>query len=88
MYKESLKKDRYKVGSLFAGIGGTCKGFIDADFDVKWAIEFDKSACMTYRENFSHRLIEGDIHDVDPSKLPEIDIIASGFPCQAFSIAG
>lgn len=75
------------VGSLFAGIGGICLGFKNAGFDLLWANEIDKKACITYRENFSHMLIEDDMQNIDPSFLPKVDILTGGFPCQAFSIA-
>jgi len=78
----------YKIGSLFAGIGGICKAFKEVGSDLVWANEFDKNACKTYKANFQHSLIEGDIHNIDPKGLEEVDIITSGFPCQAFSIAG
>ena len=77
-------------GSLFAGIGGVCRGFANAGFEPLWANEWDKRACETYRHNFSHKLVEGDIHAIsDPLKqLGKVDVITSGFPCQAFSVAG
>lgn len=77
-------------GSLFAGIGGVCRGFANADFKPCWANEWDKRACETYRNNFKHKIVEGDIHDIsDPLKqLGYVDVVTSGFPCQAFSVAG
>lgn len=78
----------HKVGSLFAGVGGVCLGFKQAGFQVSWANEWDKNACITYRKNFNHKLIEGDIHDINPAEQEKVDVISSGFPCQAFSIAG
>lgn len=81
---------KYTAGSLFAGIGGVCLGFEKAGFNVKWANEIDKHACKTYRSNFpNNNLYEKDIHDIkNPKELGYVDVITSGFPCQAFSIAG
>lgn len=60
---------KFKVGSLFAGVGGVCLGFQQAAYDNKgyeiaWANEIDEYACETYRTNFKHTLIEGDIRYV------------------------
>lgn len=77
------------VGSLFSGIGGIDIAFRQAGFEIKWAIEKDAACCRTYRNNFANtELLECDIHDVDPELLPKVDVIAAGFPCQSFSVAG
>ncbi|WP_241735255.1 DNA cytosine methyltransferase [Cyanobacterium stanieri] len=77
------------VGSLFAGIGGICTGFTKAGYKIKWANEYDKKACETYRYNYQHQLYEQDINTVNsPQEWGYVDVITSGFPCQAFSVAG
>lgn len=58
---------KYTVASMFAGIGGICKGFMTAThqgngYELKWANEIDEYACETYRTNYNHVLLEGDIN--------------------------
>jgi DNA (cytosine-5)-methyltransferase 1 len=78
----------YNIGSLFAGVGGVCLGFKNANnnskkFNLVWANEIDEYACNTYRENFEHSLIEGDIRKVlKPSIIDkEIDKIHKEMLC-------
>ena len=81
--------EQLTIGSMFAGIGGICTAFKQAGYDVAWANEFDANACKTYRHNFTDiHLIEGDVCEVDATLDLSVDVITSGFPCQAFSVAG
>ena len=82
----------YSVGSLFAGIGGICIGFHQAGFKINWANEYDQKACETYRHNINVidpdvKLFEKDILEFTPPS-DKIDVLAGGFPCQPFSLAG
>lgn len=88
MKSENNNSSKYTVGSLYAGIGGICLGFIKAGADILWANENDKYACITYRKNFNHILYEKDIWRLSPRNLKNVDILTAGFPCQPFSLAG
>lgn len=77
-----------KVVSLFSGIGGLDKGFLDTGYDVIWANDFDKYAVQTYSANFNHEIVLGDINKIEFEDIPDCDVLIGGFPCQAFSMMG
>ena len=77
-----------RVVSLFSGIGGLDKGFIDAGYDVIWANDFDKYAVKTYSANFESQIVLGDINKIPLENIPDCDVLIGGFPCQAFSMMG
>ncbi|MGL5068111.1 MAG: DNA (cytosine-5-)-methyltransferase [Sarcina sp.] len=74
-------KRTYSVGSLFAGVGGICLGFKNAKFNmssynIEWANEMDEYACETYRNNFEHNLIQGDLEKLVNPEIIDEDILA------------
>lgn len=77
-----------KAVSLFSGCGGLDLGFRWAGFDIVWAIDCDKDACMTYEKNLGGRILCEDISAVDFDDVPDCDIMIGGPPCQAFSLIG
>ena len=63
-----------------------------AGFQVRFAVEKDKSAANTYRYNHPNTLVlEDDIHNINPRDylLPNehVSIVFGGPPCQGFSLS-
>lgn len=77
---------------LFAGIGGFRLGLQAVGGECVFSSERDKFARRTYREFFGEhsdeRFNNEDINKIDPGDIPDHDLLAAGFPCQPFSVAG
>lgn len=72
---------------LFAGIGGLRIGLEAAGGTCRLSCEWDKYCQRTYKAWFGETP-QGDIRKIDPADIPDHDVLAGGFPCQPFSIAG
>lgn len=74
---------------LFAGIGGVKLGLENAGFKVVFSNDIDTYCKQTFDINFKDKLVLGDISKIPSEKLPvNYDLLAAGFPCQPFSMAG
>jgi DNA (cytosine-5)-methyltransferase 1 len=98
------QRGHYNLVDLFSGCGGLSLGFDRAGFRCVSAVEIDKDARQSHKENFARRLPEGqyanyeDIVATSPTEAvqhlqplaPErcVDIVVGGPPCQAFSRLG
>lgn len=84
-----------KVISLYTGAGGMDYGFEAAGFETAVALEIDRDAVMTLKASREWRIIEGDIHEVESSRIlkeaglrvGEAAVLIGGPPCQPFSKA-
>lgn len=80
-------KRKFRFIDLFAGIGGIRLAFESVGGECVFSSEINPYACQTYEANHGERPA-GDITQVDEADIPDHDILAAGFPCQPFSIAG
>ncbi len=89
LYGDSVPGKNPTIAGLFAGVGGIELGFQNAGFKPVFANEIDTRAATTYRANHRHALSVGDITELASEALPEnLTVLAGGFPCQPFSVAG
>lgn len=84
---------------LFCGAGGLSKGLEMAGLNGICGLDWFKEAGMTYSRNFRHPFVNGDIKLPENKVLfyetvndqlagRHLNIVAGGFPCQGFSMAG
>ena len=75
---------------LFSGVGGFSLGLKEAGVQVGWHgfSDIDKYANKVFKERFPDAEELGSIETINIDKLPRIDIVTFGFPCQDLSIAG
>jgi DNA (cytosine-5)-methyltransferase 1 len=90
--------NKLKFIDLFAGIGGFHLALHSLGMECVFASEIDKYARQTYKANFedispnlfinNDQYFNENITKIDPSEIPDFDILCAGFPCQPFSNAG
>lgn len=78
----------FRYVDLFSGIGGFRVALDSLGGTSVGFSEIDKKAIETYQRNFNdpvtHHL--GDVTKI--TKLPEVDLVVGGVPCQSWSVAG
>ena len=96
---ENPKHQNLTFVDLFCGAGGLSKGLEMSGLEGVCGLDWFKEAGMTYRRNFHHKYVEGDITLPDVKKEfyeavkaglngRQLTVVAGGFPCQGFSMAG
>lgn len=74
---------------LCAGAGGQAIGLERAGFEHAAVVEIDDAACSTLRLNRPKWTVhQDDINLFDARLYKGVDLVAGGFPCPPFSIAG
>lgn len=72
---------------LCAGIGGFHQS-LKKYGDCLLTADIDKFCKTSYLGNYSTAKWVDDVKSIVPNKVDNFDILAAGFPCQAFSLAG
>jgi len=83
------KIEKYTMGDIFCGIGGTSEGARSADWRVSFGIELDAHAMQAYRENFPGALhLEMNAHEfpaIVKRCVHGVDLCHFSCPCQFWS---
>ncbi|MFR1926884.1 MAG: DNA cytosine methyltransferase [Clostridium paraputrificum] len=86
--EEELKglESTIKVFSVFSGAGMLDYPLSkDGAFEIVKAIEYNRHACDSYRENIGDMIVEQDIRTFNLSEAPECDVLWGGTVCTVFS---
>lgn len=87
-WKSSERKSQMKLGALFSGSGGFELAGQLVGFTPVWASEIEPFPILVTTKRFPKMLHLGDIKKLDGAKMPKVEVITGGSPCQDMSIAG
>ena len=76
------------VGSLFDGIGGWCIATERNGAVPLWSSEIEPFCMEITKKHFPNVIELGDIRKIKGDKIPLVEIICAGSPCQDLSVAG
>lgn len=83
-----MNNTKLTLGSLFDGSGGFPLGGLLAGITPLWASEIEPFPIRVTTKRLPDMKHYGDVSKLDGGKLPPVDIITFGSPCQDMSIAG
>ena len=79
---------QYTLASLFDGIGGFPYAASFYNITSLWASEIVPACVSVTKRHFPDMAHAGDVTQLHGGKLPPVDIVTFGSPCQGLSLAG
>ena len=76
------------MGSLFDGVGAFPLAASYFGIKAIWASEILPAAISVTKRHFPEMQHLGDVTKLDGGKIPPVDVLCFGSPCQSFSVAG
>lgn len=83
-----MEREAPTLGSLFDGSGGFPLAGVMSGAVPVWASEIEPYPIAVTRSRFPQMIHLGNVTEIDGSRIPPVDIITFGSPCQNMSIAG
>ena len=83
-----MEREAPTLGSLFDGSGGFPLAGVMSGVVPVWASEIEPYPIAVTRLRFPQMIHLGNVTEIDGSRIPPVDIITFGSPCQDMSIAG
>lgn len=83
-----MQETKFKLGSLFSGIGGFEYCAQLYDIEPVWASEIEQSCIRITSKHFPEMKHLGDITKINGAEIEPVDVITGGSPCQDMSVAG
>lgn len=79
---------RLTLGSLFDGSGGFPLAGLLAGIEPVWASEIEPFPIRVTTKRLPQMRHYGDVSTLNGARLPPVDVISCGSPCQGLSLAG
>lgn len=80
------------IGSVCSGIGAAAYAWKDKDWNFQWFAEIEEFQSNVLKHHYPEVPNLGDMLNIPTllknSKIPEVDLLCGGTPCQSFSLAG